>query len=290
MTELVDAQVHAWSRSDDPRYPWDPDFDIGPLAPEEPVDQVIEDMNGVGVDAAILAGPSMYASDNSYGIDAARRYPDRLALVARPDYLSPDHKERLAELYAEPTVIGIRMGARNNAAPFAADGVFEPMFAAAEELGVPVCTFLGSNTIWALDDVAQRHPDLKIVVDHLSLDAPPWLIPEPGPAPFERLPDLLALAKHANVYPKLTAIPALSNEPYPFRDIWDPVLRVVDAFGAERVMWGTDYNRTSLLHTYQEAVDYLKEIDSLDDATRETLYSRSVRLVFDWPPERQPSE
>jgi L-fuconolactonase len=285
-SEIIDAQVHTWSSRDDPLYPWDPAFGPSALPETEPVGKVIADMDRVGVDAAIVTAPSFYGSDNSYAIDAARAHPERLAVVAYPNWNSSDPLRELRELMKEPTVIGIRLTTMGDAGPWGADGVYASTLAAAEELGVPVAVFLGSPAILGvLDQVARRHPELRVVVDHLGLDAPPYVVPDPGPEPFRPLPDLLRLAEHPNVFVKLTAVPALSKEPYPFRDVWEPIAKVVSTFGAKRVMWGTDYNRTAPLHTYREAVDYLAEVDLLDETAKETIYSRTVRAVFDWPPE-----
>jgi L-fuconolactonase len=284
MSEVIDAQFHAWSSRSDPRYPWDPSFALSDVAESEPVEKVLTDMDAARVDAGILTGVTIYGTDNSYAIDSARTHRDRLAVVARIDWKAPEPKRRLAELMSEPCVIGIRLTTVNDPKPWETDGAFDPMLTAAEELGVPVAVMTGSASIVVLDDVARRHPDLRFAIDHLGLDQPPAVIPEAGPEPFRHLPDLLGLAQHPNVNVKLTAVPTLSHQSYPFRDVWEPIARVVDAFGPERVMWGSDYNRASRLHTYREAVDYLGEIDLLDEGSKRALYAGTVRSVFGWPP------
>jgi L-fuconolactonase len=284
---IVDAQVHAWTPQHDPEYPWNPEHKAhGFFETEKTPDraeQVIADMDEAGVDAALLVVPTLYLWDNSYATDSARRYPGRLAVVARIDWKAPEPVRRLEELMADPTVVGIRLAKRDDPGAWAADGEFGPMLSAAEELDVPVAGITGTLTLSAWGDVARRHPDLRLIVDHLGLEAPPTTVPVPGPAPFERLPHLLALAEHPNVYVKMTATPALSNEPFPFRDIWPAIATVVSEFGADRVMWGSDYNRTSSLHTYSEAVRYLAEADVFDDATKATLYAGTARRVYGWP-------
>lgn len=285
---IVDAQVHAWTPQHDPEYPWNPahvphGFFETEKTPDR-AEQVLADMDEAGVDAAILVVPTLYLWDNSYAVDSARKTPDRLAVVARIDWKAPEPKRRLAELMSEPTVIGIRLAKRDDPGAWEPDGEFGPMLAAAEKLGVPVAGITGTLTLSAWAAVARRHPDLTLIVDHLGLEAPPTTVPVPGPAPFERLGHLLALAEHPNVYVKMTATAALSNEPYPFCDIWEPIGRVVAEFGADRVMWGSDYNRTSSLHSYREATAYLAEVDTIDEAAKQTLYGGTVRTVYGWPP------
>jgi len=118
------------------------------------------------------------------------------------------------------------------------------------------------------------------------MEAPPTTVPVPGPEPFLHLSKLLALAVHPNVHVKLTAAGALSNEPYPFRDIWPAVLELVERFGPERVMWGTDYNRTKTLLSYEEGVQYLGEI-GFNTPVLEQLYAGTARRVFGWPSTRE---
>jgi L-fuconolactonase len=285
--KIVDAQVHTWLPQDDPKYPWahghKPHGWFENEKTPDSIEQVIADMDEAGVGHAIAAALTLYGADNSYLIDSARKYPDRVAAVARVDWKSPRQKQRLETLMSEPAVIGIRLAKRDDPDAWEADGEFGPMLAAAEELGVPVCGIPGKNTLFAWGRVAKRHPALRLIVDHLGLEAPPHTVPEPGPEPFKELPNLLALAEYPNLYVKMTASAALSNEPYPFRDIWPYVGKVVSEFGAERVMWGSDYNRVSPLHTYKQAIDWVQEADVFDDKTREQVYSGTVRAVYGWP-------
>jgi predicted TIM-barrel fold metal-dependent hydrolase len=287
--KIIDAQVHTWTPRNDEHYPWNPQhephgfFDTQ-LSPD-PVEKVVADMDSAGVDAALLVVPTLYGFDNSYAIDSARRFADRLAVVARIDWKAPDPVSRLGELMAEPTVAGIRLSKRSDAEAWGREGEFEPMLAAAEELGVPVCGITGTDCLFAWAGVAERHPELRLIVDHLGLEAPPTTRPDPGPEPFKLLENLLDLASHPNIYVKLTATAALSNEPFPFPDIWAPVRRIVEVFGSNRVMWGSDYNRTQTLHSYPEAVEYLSLIEAFDAATRQALYASTLSNVYGWSPE-----
>lgn len=288
---LVDAQVHTWLAKDDSGYPWDPAAPMGFFETEldpDPVESVVAAMDRVGVDAAVLVVPRHYGWDNSYALDSARRYPDRFRVVGRIDPVAPDHRERLDALMADPMMIGIRVPAKSEVNVWAPDGAFEPMLAAAEELGVVWSGAPGPPRLARWADVARRHPDLRLLVDHLGLEPVPHTVPVPGPRPFQFLPDLLALSDFANVHVKLTGAPALSRERYPFRDIWDPVRQIISAFGPDRVMWGSDCQRTQTLHSYEEGAGYLSEIDGLDAETTRKLYGETLRSVYGWRAARQP--
>jgi L-fuconolactonase len=53
-------------------------------------------------------------------------------------------------------------------------------------------------------------------------------------AHFADLPKLLALAAHDNVAVKISDACTLSREPFPYKDLWDPLGRVFDAFSFDR--------------------------------------------------------
>jgi predicted TIM-barrel fold metal-dependent hydrolase len=282
---VVDAQVHTWTPKDDPRYPWAADHptsyfetQVTPHAAET----VVADMDAAGVDAAITVVPRLYGWDNSYALDAARRFPDRIGVVGRIDWHRPDHVGRLRTLMDQPGMLGIRVTTRNQPQTWEPGGELAGILAAAEELDVPLSVSTGPESLGALAGVASRHPDLRLLVDHLGMEAPPTTVPVPGPEPFKHLPQLLELAAYPNLYVKLTAAGALSNEPFPFEDIWPAVTAIVDAFGPGRVLWGTDYNRTKSLLSYDEAVHYLEAV-GFDAGTLAQLYGGTLQKVFGWP-------
>ena len=93
-------------------------------------------------------------------------------------------------------------------------------------------------------------PNTRLVIDHLGLQQP--LEPPPPAQPWAELPKVLALAAYPNVAIKITGACTLSHEPFPYRDIWDPLGRIFDAFSLERCMWGTDWTRAVKLLTYAE--------------------------------------
>ena len=62
-------------------------------------------------------------------------------------------------------------------------------------------------------------------------------------AAWTYLSDLLDLAKLPNVSCKATGAPSYSSAPYPFTNIHDHLHRIYDAFGPDRMFWGTDITR-----------------------------------------------
>ncbi len=288
---IIDAQVHAWLPKDTPNYPWaegHPTTFFETQVRPHAIETIVEEMKAAGVDAALLVTPSLYGWDNRYTLESTRKYPRMFRAIARIDWRAPDHKRRLENLMRDAMIRGIRITERHNMRAWAADGDTEPMLAAAEEIGVPVCGSPGPLNLPVWGKVAARHPSLTLVLDHLGMEAPPTTVPWPPVEPFKTLPELLALAAFPNIVVKMTANAALAHEPYPFRDIWPALKQIVAAFGAERIMWGTDYNRTKTLHAYREAVRYIDAIDGFDQKTKELLYRGTLQRVFRWTPDAAP--
>jgi L-fuconolactonase len=93
--------------------------------------------------------------------------------------------------------------------------------------------------------IARVHPRLTIVIDHLGLIR--WT----GRG-SEGLSGLLGLATHPNICVKLSGLEVLSGERYPFRAAWPLARAVVDAFGPDRVMWGSNSPRALSSTSYEE--------------------------------------
>src|SRR4029077_11252662 len=80
---------------------------------------------------------------------------------------------------------------------------------------------------------AERHPGLKLIVDHYGRPDAAWT----------NLPDVVALARFPNIALKATGAPSYSSEPYPYRNIHGNIRRLYDAYGPARMFWGTDITR-----------------------------------------------
>jgi hypothetical protein len=98
-----------------------------------------------------------------------------------------------------------------------------------------------------------RHPDTRFIIDHLGILQP--RTPPAPPQPWVDLAKVLDLAKRENAVIKVSGACTLSQKPYPFPDIWDPLARVFDAWGFDRCLWGTDWTRAYAVVEYQQAVE-----------------------------------
>jgi L-fuconolactonase len=275
---IIDAQVHAYER-DHPGRPWAATLQ-GP--PEVTGDDMVAAMDAVGVDGALLVSPfTMYRYDASYAIEVHAAHPGRFGLIKPVDPTDPGVAETITDWAATDGAVGIRIMMNRGVSPDAADPGLNRVLAAGARHALPV-NLLCWGRLEQAGELAARHPETQLVIDHLGLQQP---FEPPAPAePFADLPKLLALAAHDNVAVKITGACTLSHEPFPYNDLWEPLGRIFDAFGIERCMWGTDWTRAVALLTYEQGVEAFRNTDRLSDSDRATLMGGTLQRVYQWSP------
>jgi L-fuconolactonase len=282
--EIIDAQIHP----PQPLTAWG-DGDKDEQARRD-VELGLSAMDSVGVDAAVIH------ADEHFNDVAWKMYPDRFrGMVDFLEPTAPDIEGTVAHIKEHPGLVGFRVipSFPPNSPKIAVlqQGGYEPWFKAAERHDVPVVLFLWGHLPEA-HKIAKAHPGLTLVIDHMGM----------GPIPLapltqdrlEKLPELLELAQYPNVAVKMTGVAGLSLEKYPFRDLWDPVKRVIDAFGTERLMWGSDFTRLMMgpnfargkpVRTYAEIFYFMKHVIELSESDQEKLFGGTLRRLYRWEKE-----
>lgn len=272
----IDAQVHAYER-DHPARPWAAVLH-GP--PEVTGPDMVAAMDAVGVDGALLVSAfTMYRYDASYALGVHRAYPSRFRVIKPVDPGDPAVAETIADWAATEGAVAIRIMMRGDVSTDPADPGLNRVLAAAARHALPV-NLLCWGRLDQAAALAARNPNTRLVIDHLGLQQP---FEPPVPAnPFADLPKLLALAAHDNVAVKITGACTLSHEAFPYKDIWDPLGRIFDAFGFNRCMWGTDWTRAVALLTYAQGVEAFRVTDRLSDSERAALMGGTLQRVYGW--------
>lgn len=275
----IDAQLHAYER-DRPGRPW-----AGVLAGPAEVtgDDTVAMLDASGVDGAILVSAfTMYRYDASYAIEVHRKHPGRFALVKPVDPADPAVAEIVTDWKRTPGTVGVRMLlVRSGLAADAADPGLNRVLATAAKLSFPVNLHIAGRLDQGIE-LIRRNPDTQIIVDHLGLvqpHEPP--VPE---APWAELDKVLSLAKLPNVAMKITGACTLSRKPYPFDDIWDPVCRMIDAFGIDRCLWGTDWTRAVAFLTHKQGTDVFRDTSRLSASDKAKLMGENTARLYGWKP------
>jgi L-fuconolactonase len=271
----LDSQVHAYERNH-PGRPW-----VGILhGPAEVTgDQMVAAMDAVGVDGAVLVSPfSMYRYDATYAQEVYAAHPSRFRLVKPVDPTDPAVADTIADWASTKGTVGVRVMLRDELSADPADPGINRVLTAAARHSLPV-NLLCWGRLEQAAQLAARNSNTQLVIDHVGLQQPF----EPPPAqPFAELPKVLALAAHPNIAIKISGACTLSHEPFPYKDIWDPLARIFDAFGFARCMWGTDWTRAVALLTYKQGVEAFRVTDRLSDSDRAALMSETLARVYNW--------
>jgi predicted TIM-barrel fold metal-dependent hydrolase len=276
----IDAQVHCYERNHAGR-PWAAVL-AGP--PEVTGDDMIKAMDAVGVDGALLVSVwTMYRWDASYAVAVQKAHPGRFGVIKPVDPNDPKVAETIAEWAAMDGTVAIRIMMGPDVSTDAADPGINRVLAAAAKHDLPV-NLMARGRLEQVAQMAARNPDTLLVVDHLGLEQP--FSPPPPPQPWHELPKLLSLSSRKNIVVKITGACTLSHEKFPYKDIWDPLARIFDAFGFDRCMWGTDWTRAVELLTYKEGVEPFRVTDRLSASDRATLMGGALQKIYGWSPSK----
>ena len=279
--------------------PFTPDLPI-PDRPEFTVtaERLLELMDEQGIaHACLVQRGHIYGFDNSYILDAAARHPDRFHPVVILDTQDPRTPELYREMVRERHVAGFRMA---NSRPWLLDTAWicspaaMAVWKVCADLATPVTLIFFMNQLPfllpLLTILAHEFPELPIILDHgampygmtqyevaLAEKAGEAVVMPPPPhfgidttiAIFEDVP---------NVHFKITEInmERLFKAGVPAADL---VRRMVDSFGSERLVWGSDVGQ-SMLWSYAEKVAMAKAATDLlsDEEADRVLHGNAMRL------------
>jgi L-fuconolactonase len=275
---IVDAQVHIW-KAESPDWPWIPG--MTPQLPEPfTIEKLVPMMDEGGVDRAVIVPPSWPGDRNDYGLEVVRRYPGRFAVMGRISLPKPEQAALLPKWREQPGMLGVRVTFTRapGAAKWLSDGTADWLWPAAEKAGLPVM-FLAPNDVPAMARVAERHPQLALVMDHMALSLD---IAKAGKI-SEALDERVKLARFPNVSVKLTSSPFYSSQAYPFRDMKEHLRRCFDAFGPRRCHWGTDLTHSLAKATYRQRVTHFtEELDFLSEEDKDWVMGRAILEKLRW--------
>ena len=199
-----------------------------------------------GVARTVLVQSQENAIDTDWLLDLAEGEDQVAGVVGWADFGAPDTPIRLAALAARPKLKALRPMVQDRAADWYDDPALEPAFAAMAELGLRLDALVRVPHLASLDRLAARFPQLAIVIDHA---AKPRIDGQSGFAEWHAA--IAPLSERPNVFCKLSGLltecagaPASAVEPY--------ISAILDLFGPERVMWGSDWPVLELASTYAD--------------------------------------
>lgn len=266
---IVDSAIHLWIAADpSPRHRPD----------RYSAEAALRDMRVAGIDAAVNIPPVWDPESNEYGLEAARRYPDRFATFGWIDFTRPGCREKL-EGWRDSGMTGLRViGAAPSRLSWPDDGTLDWVWAVAEERAIPV-SLAGPAVVPHASAIAGAHPRLKITIDHLGM------VGLTAEGRLVQTGDILSLADHANVAVKLSGIPDYAGDEFPYRSMHGEVQALLEAYGSRRLFWGTDITR--LPCSWEQAVTMFTEhMPWIHPHDLEAIMGRSICAWHGWKIEK----
>ena len=240
----IDTHAHVFHRglalADERRYA--PDYDA-------PLDQYLSELNTAGIGHGVLVQPSFLGTENWYLLNCIRIARGRLRGIAVVD---PAIGREELQAMDRGGIVGIRLNLVGRPLPDLAAADWQRLLAAVVDLGWQVEV---QRRAADLPDVVTRllDHDLPVVIDHFALPDPCSGIEDPAFAA------VLKLGTSGRVWVKLSAPYRNGRQGFSFARQAYPKLR--DAFGLERLMWGSDWPHTR----FEAAQDYASNRGFLDE-------------------------
>jgi predicted TIM-barrel fold metal-dependent hydrolase len=279
---VVDTHMHIWT-NDTGRFPfahpYEPTFK--PPAVAGTVEMLVEEMDRHAIDYAVLVQVIYYGWDNRYVVECVKQHPRRFRGHGLIDPTDPEVSRKLEYWMREHGLSGMRFSPiyyRGRDAWITSEPHHQ-LWKKAAELGAVFNYFIAADQLSKLEEMLARHPAVKIVIDHLAR------VDLTKPEPAEEVAKLTRLAKYPNVWVKVSELNILSPSKYPYADMFPWVRRVYDAFGPDRLLWGTGYpgatraqaGRPSL---EQELALVRQEIPFFSAEDREKILGRNAAALW----------
>jgi predicted TIM-barrel fold metal-dependent hydrolase len=266
---IVDAQIHLWSQN----LPTNAAHrQVASFSAEE----CLMEMDAAGVSAALIHPPGWDPASLIVAESAAVRYPDRYAILGNFPVDKPESRDLIAGWKTRPGMLGLRFAfTQPHQANWMTDGTMDWLWPACEAAGIPVA-LMASNYLPQVAQIAERHPGLKLIIDHLGRARNGR-----NEAAFLNNPQVCALAKFSNVALKATGAAGESTQPYPFTNIHPYLKQLYDAFGPQRYFWGTDITRMPV--SWKQCVTlFTEELPWLKGHDLELVMGRAVCDWLGW--------
>lgn len=232
---MIDCHTHVVS-PDHARYPLEPRDLSGEWYREAPAsaEDLAEAMDASGVARAVLVqGVGAYTWKNDYAADAARANPDRFVSACAIDAEAEDAPDTLAYWLDERGMQGVRLFALSREGEsWLATPKTMPLFEIARSRGAHVIVTLLPHQLPELERVLEREPETPVSLDHCGFAL----------GDDEAREALFALARFDALHLKISTHNL--DEAEQGRGVGALVRELIDRFGAERLMWGSDFCQT----------------------------------------------
>ena len=273
---IIDSHTHLMTL-DTERYPLADPSSVYQPAFEGSANALHEQMQLSGVSKALAISTGFYGWDNSYVLDQQVDNKSWLAVAALVDPAGVDSAQRL-DVLVEQGVCGLRIQRHLFYQQALDDPISTPLWCAVSDLGLTVDVNAAHEEYAAVEARVRAFPQTRFVLDHCGYVSSALAPSENTTAPVR------ALARYENVYIKLTFLPLASRQAYPFTDVHWMVRELVDAFGPDRCLFGSNFPTVqySPQTGYEQTVALFADAVDLSVEERAWILGGTAQTLWRW--------
>jgi L-fuconolactonase len=271
---MIDAHQHFW-RLTDPGRDWPP-AELAPIHRDFAPSDLEALLKENGVTATVLVQSQDCEDETLRMLAVAERTPWIAGVVGWVDLKSADAPERIARLAKHPKLRGLRPMLQSlEDVNWIADEALTPAIEAMLRAGLAFDALVKPPNLPGLIAFARRHPLLPIVIDHAA--KPP--IADNTATGWHA--DMAELAALPNVCCKLSGLVTEAAADWRIDDLRPWVNEVLERFGPERILWGSDWPVLNLAADYARWIATSRALLAhLDDAARAAIFGGNARRFY----------
>lgn len=253
---IVDAHQHFWDRSlNQFDHSWQENDGLEKICRSFLPEHLKPMIDAAGVDKTVFVQTQHNVEENRWVLKLADQHDWIAGVVGWVDLASPECESQIEEFKEHPKFVGVRHVVQDESDDdfIIQENVLQGL-GVLQKHGVPYDLLFYVKHLKHAVTVAERFPELKLVIDHLAK-------PDIKDAVTEGwIENFVAAAKFKNVYCKLSGMVTEADwcrwKPSDLRPYVDAAL---ENFGAERCMFGSDWPVCELAASYQQVFDALEE-------------------------------
>ncbi|MDR6555617.1 amidohydrolase family protein [Paenibacillus qinlingensis] len=272
----IDAHQHYW-KIDRGDYGW--------ISPALPVlnrdylpDDLLPHLQQFSIDKTIVVQAAPTLEETAFLLTLSERSDSIAGVVGWLDLDDPDYLLHYKRNSHHPKYVGFRVMIQEFPD---ARVILQPHFVEAlryfAQEGVPIDLLVVAHQLEPVIELLDLVPGLHAVIDHIA---------KPGIASGSMEPwksQMSAIAKHPNIYCKVSGmVTEASHTDWKAEDFTAYIQHILDIFGTERVMFGSDWPVCLLAADYEDVVGVVTQSlpDSWSEEDKARLFGLNAKAFY----------